>query len=443
MTDPQPASLQGLDPGELLARGLHTARRSGGLQDWTPPTVEELSQLLPQYRIEGFLGRGGMGAVYKGWQEHLGRAVAIKLLPAELSTDDQFVARFQREARLLAALQHPNIVSVYDFGQMPDGQLYFVMEYVEGTDLRRVLQGDGLEPDRALGIIVQVCEALQAAHRQGVIHRDIKPANILLTSGDRVKLADFGLARREGELQEGLTCPNEVLGTPDYMAPEQRAGRPDSRTDIFALGVTLYEMLTGQVPRGAFVPPSKKVRVDVRVDEVVVKALQEEPERRYQQAGEMKSAVEQIRASEAGGKIPKRFVAIAVLLGAVAVAGGGLFLGRSFLTPSRQALESPPMEAAGDKVPAAREALLSTKWTLSSPYSRRIVVFAEDGNVRHEDGTATGQRWKAVGPKTFTLSSDSASTVLTFDEKFTRFQGRTLKLNGKLIGTPVTTSRNP
>ncbi|CAN5772937.1 hypothetical protein BH09VER1_BH09VER1_46210 [soil metagenome] len=303
MTDSNlPPELHGLDPGELLARGLNTPRPSGGLHDWTPPTPEELARLLPQYHIERMLGHGGMGAVYQGTQEKLSRPVALKLLPAELTADAEFVTRFEREARTLAQLQHPGIVAIYDFGQTSDGHLYFVMEYVEGTDLRRILQGPGLHPSQALEIIVQVCEALQAAHRRGVVHRDIKPANILITLDGRVKLADFGLARQDHDDIEAsdLTCTNDVLGTPDYMAPEQHAGRterPDHRADIFALGLTLYEMLTGQLPRGAFVPPSRKVQVDVRIDEVVLKALQEEPARRYQQASEMKTDVDHIRSS--------------------------------------------------------------------------------------------------------------------------------------------------
>lgn len=301
MPDPNTNSpeLHGLDPGELLVRGMHTVRFSGTVHDWTPPSPEELAHLLPQYGIESLLGRGGMGAVYKGFQEKLGRAVAIKILPSELTADEQFVNRFEREARTLAKLQYPGIVSIYDFGQTSDGHLYFVMEYVEGTDLRRVLEGPGLEPGQALKIITQICEALHAAHRQGVIHRDIKPANILITTDGRVKLADFGLARPDHEERESLTMSNAVLGTPDYMAPEQREGRSDSRVDIYALGVMLYEMLTGQLPRGAWAPPSRKVQVDVRIDEVVLKALQHEPDLRYQQASEMKTDVDSIRSGPA------------------------------------------------------------------------------------------------------------------------------------------------
>ncbi len=319
-TNPAAPELHGLDPGELLARGLNTVHPSGPVHHWTPPTPEELARLLPQYHIESLLGRGGMGAVYKGFQEKLARPVAIKLLPAELTADEQFVTRFEREAKTLASLQHPGIVSIYDFGQTTDGHLYFVMEYVEGTDLQRILQGPGLEPGQALELITQICEALHAAHCQGVIHRDIKPANILITKDGRVKLADFGLARPDREDHGNITLSNVALGTPDYMAPEQRQGQTDLRADIYALGVMLYEMLTGQLPRGAWAPPSRKVQVDVRIDEVVLKALQLEPDLRYQQASEMKTDVDSIRSGVAAVPKPgvRRWLVPAALVAGIA-----------------------------------------------------------------------------------------------------------------------------
>ena len=291
-------NIEGLNAAELLARALNTVSPSGDCPAWLPPEPEHLARLLPQYQIEGVLGCGGMGAVYKGMQAELDRPVAVKLLPAEVAADTGFVERFRREARTLAKLHHPGIVAVHDFGQTSEGHLYFVMEYVDGTDLRRILRGPGLAPEQALALIVQICEALQAAHRQGVIHRDIKPENVLITQDGEVKLADFGLARPlEEKASQVLTATQAVMGTPDYMSPEQRQGQSDHRTDIFALGVMLYEMLTGQVPRGAFMPPSQKVQVDVRVDEVVLKALQEAPERRYQKVSEMQTDVDRIRST--------------------------------------------------------------------------------------------------------------------------------------------------
>lgn len=286
--------LHGLDPKDLIAGGLEAQTVKPA---WQPPAPEELSRLLPQYEIDAFLGRGGMGAVYRGRQVTLDRRVAIKLLPAELTSDAEFVARFEREARTLAKLHHPGIVLVHDFGQTSEGHLYFVMEFVDGTDLHRVIHGPGLDCGQALEIITQICDALQYAHSQGVVHRDIKPANVILSLDGRAKLADFGLARPMGDGSGAFTRTNVVMGTPDYMAPEALAGESDHRADLYSLGVMLYEMLTGKPPRGAWAAPSQRVQVDVRLDEVVIRALQEDRELRYQQASEIKTDVEAIRST--------------------------------------------------------------------------------------------------------------------------------------------------
>ncbi len=297
---------EGMDPVELLARALDEPKLSGSPHSWTPPDPEHLAEMLPQYEIECILGRGGMGVVYKGRQKDLDRVVAIKLLPAEMAVDEQFVERFRREAKTLAKLHHPGIVSVYEFGQTTEGHLFFVMEYVAGTDLRRLMKKQELDSGQALAVVSQVCEALRAAHEQGVIHRDIKPENVLVTEQGQIKLADFGLSRPVDEdHSRRFTMTNMVMGTADYMAPEQRSGQADHRADIFALGVMLYEMLTGQVPRGAFDPPSRKLQVDVRIDKVVVKALQEEPERRYQNVTEMKTDVETIYFTNQAASAPE------------------------------------------------------------------------------------------------------------------------------------------
>ena len=198
----------------------------------------------------------------------------------------------------MAKLNHPNIVSVFDFGTTTEGHLYFVMEFVEGTTLHHLIKTTGLKPTHALELIVNVCEALQYAHGEGVVHRDIKPANVLVDTKGRVKVADFGLARMDSPTSEqwGQTMTGMVLGTPDYMAPEQKTGsRVDHRADIYSLGVMLYEMLCGQIPQGIFDPPSQRVQVDDRIDQVVIRAMQQEPDRRYANTGEMKSDVENIR----------------------------------------------------------------------------------------------------------------------------------------------------
>jgi len=271
---------------------------SGG---FVPPTPQELALLFPQFEILELLGRGGMGAVYKARQPSLDRLVAIKILPAEIVGDPSFADRFQREARAMAKLSHPHIIAVHEIG-VSGGLTYVVMEYIEGVNLREAIRGKRLEPHEALAIIPQICEALQYAHDEGVVHRDIKPENILLDKRGRVKIADFGLAKiiAADPHDHTLTGTHQVIGTMRYMAPEQLQGsrHVDHRADIYSLGVVFYELLTGEIPMGRFPPPSKRAAVDVRLDDVVLRALEREPEERYQHASEVKTDVEAISHSE-------------------------------------------------------------------------------------------------------------------------------------------------
>jgi serine/threonine protein kinase len=299
---PLPAgALAGLCPACLLAQGAET---DGGeprtTKRFEPPSVEAVAKLFPQLEVLGLLGAGGMGAVYKARQPALDRLVALKILPAAGAGGGNFAERFNREARALARLSHPNIVAVHEFGQVA-GLSFFVMEFVDGANLRQFEQAGRLSPREALQIIPQICDALQYAHDEGVVHRDIKPENVLVDRKGRVKIADFGLAKilgREGESLR-LTVEGQVMGTPHYMAPEQ-VERPlavDHRADIYSLGVVFYEMLTGDLPIGKFPPPSRNVQVDVRLDDVVLRALEKEPERRYQQASQVRTDVEAIASS--------------------------------------------------------------------------------------------------------------------------------------------------
>jgi serine/threonine protein kinase len=273
---------------------------SSGFQ---PPSVEQLAAMFPQLEILELLGKGGMGAVYKARQTGLDRLVAVKILPPEVGRDPAFAERFTREARALARLSHPNIVAIHDFGQT-DGLFYFVMEFVDGANLRQAIQSSQLTPHEALAIVPQICDALQYAHDEGIVHRDIKPENILLDKKGRVKIADFGLSKllASGEresLDVSLTGTHQVMGTLRYMAPEQMQGTKtvDHRADIYSLGVVFYELLTGELPMGRFDPPSQKVEIDVRLDEVVLRALAQEPAKRYQRASEVKTDVESIHAT--------------------------------------------------------------------------------------------------------------------------------------------------
>jgi tRNA A-37 threonylcarbamoyl transferase component Bud32 len=247
------------------------------------------------------LGQGGMGAVYKARQKQLDRWVALKILPPEVGQSQAFSERFTREAQSLARLSHPHIVTVFDFGRTADGLYYFLMEYIDGTDLRHVIQTGELTPDQALAVVPQVCEALHYAHKKGIVHRDVKPENILLDKEGHVKIADFGLARLldRPPTADTLTQVGQRMGTPHYMAPEQieHPHNVDHRADIYSLGVVFYEMLTGELPIGRFTLPSKKVPVDVRLDEIVLHTLEKEPELRYQQASEVKTDVESVRST--------------------------------------------------------------------------------------------------------------------------------------------------
>ena len=264
------------------------------------PYLESLAAQLPQLEILEHLGQGGMGVVYKARQRHLNRVVAVKILPPSLGEASAFTERFTREAQALAQLNHPNIVQVYDFGQT-DEFFYFVMEYVEGSNLRALIRDGKLKPEETLKIVPQICEALQFAHDQGIVHRDIKPENILIDKKGRVKIADFGLAKLLGRAPDelSLTGSGQLMGTLGYMAPEQlrQSNAVDHRADIYSLGVVFYEMLTGQLPIGRFDPPSKMAQVDVRLDEVVLRALASEPDRRYQRANDVKTDVEAIAAA--------------------------------------------------------------------------------------------------------------------------------------------------
>jgi len=263
-----------------------------------PPPIEQLAPLFPQLELLELIGKGGMGAVYKARQTGLDRLVAVKILPPEVGRDPAFAERFTREARAMARLSHPHIVAIYDFGQT-HGQFYFVMEFIDGANLRQVIQSKQLTAAEALAVVPQICDALQYAHDEGIVHRDIKPENILVDKRGRVKIADFGLSKllHEQHADVSLTGTHQVMGTLRYMAPEQMEGTKsvDHRADIYSLGVVFYELLTGQIPMGRFDPPSKKVQIDVRLDEVVLRALEQEPEKRYQQASEVKTELEGLR----------------------------------------------------------------------------------------------------------------------------------------------------
>jgi serine/threonine protein kinase len=299
------AATAGLCPRCLLAEAMAPTQPDPEPAAAQPALVpEELAPHFPQLEILECLGRGGMGVVYKARQRTLNRFVALKLLAPERVRDPQFAERFAREAQALAALNHPNIVTIHDFGQA-GGFYYLIMEFVDGVNLRQLLRTRKFTPEEALAVVPPLCDALQYAHDRGIVHRDIKPENLLLGKDGRVKVADFGIAKMLGSVSAGgaasepaapENATQAAVGTPGYSAPEQKTDprRVDSRADIYSLGVVLYEMLTGELPGKRIEPPSRKVQLDVRLDEVVLRALEQKPERRYQQASEVRTMVETI-----------------------------------------------------------------------------------------------------------------------------------------------------
>jgi len=299
-----PPPLAGLNPADLLAQGA-ADDTIGSPYAFQPPTLEEMAVIFPQFEILELIGKGGMGAVYKVRQRELDRIVALKILPPAIGESPAFSNRFTREAKALAKLNHPGIVTLHEFGQA-DGLYFILMEFVDGVNLAQLMRTGRISPREALAIVPQICDALQFAHDQGIVHRDIKPENILLDRHGRVKVADFGIAKvvasicedpvRSGKIPvpTDQTLAGNLMGTPQYMAPEQidHPADVDHRADIYALGVVFYQMLTGELPGKNLQAPSRKVQIDVRLDEIVLKAMEKKPEQRYQQASVMKTRVE-------------------------------------------------------------------------------------------------------------------------------------------------------
>ncbi len=293
--------------------------------------------MLPAYEILEMIGRGGMGAVFKARQPTLDRIVAIKILPVlrdEMGVG--FVDRFKNEARLMARMNHPGIVHVYDFGELAGGLCFFVMEFVEGTDVAQMVKSSGRLPaDLAASITADVCAALHYAHEAGVVHRDIKPANILVSQEGNVKVADFGLAKSCDPDALGVTGSGLTLGTPDFAAPESLVSGMlvDHRADLYAVGVMLYNMLTGEIPRGVFRPVSRQVQARASFDEIIRKAMSADREHRYQTAAALKKDVEQARQPRMAASLRWLGMAAAVLL----LVGGGMAM-RPVLLPHEAVL---------------------------------------------------------------------------------------------------------
>jgi serine/threonine protein kinase len=396
---PPPTGLDGLDPQSLLQTALDTQAFDAsaatipvagprptlaGNHAVDLPLPGELSALLPPgaYQVESFLGQGGMGAVYKGTQVRLKRSVAIKIMRRDLGKDYDFEVRFEREAQAMAKLNHPGIVSVIDYGEAGPDYLYIVMELVDGADLMDVIRSGGMTQEMALSLLPQICDALQFAHDHGIVHRDIKPSNIMLTRDGRIKMADFGLAKHFDAENSFRTQTGTGMGTPDYAAPEQfdPTTQIDHRADIYALGVMIYQMITGQLPRGVWKPPSQRAAVDPHWDDIVFRAMQNDPADRYQQASQVKTDVSSIpliagraaapSAAASGpaetsspkpgalgqSALPKTKSRAPLLIGAVAVLAITLFFALKQPDPGRT--DGPPSAAKASAVPNSSSAAI-------------------------------------------------------------------------------------
>jgi eukaryotic-like serine/threonine-protein kinase len=273
---------------------------------------ELIGTMLGNYRILALLGQGGMARVYRARQENLDREVAVKVLPPWFAADHNFVRRFSQEAKLVANLSHPNIVTVHDASEYR-GHLYIVMQLVDGGTLKQRLdqlqaQGRTMDIAEAAPIFIHLAGALDYAHEKGVIHRDVKPVNVLMDRLGRPILSDFGIAKALADNREQLTRPGAGVGTPEYMSPEQCQGGPvDGRADIYALGIMLYEALTGRTPflgdnypalahSHIYEPPPRpssiNPAIDPAVEQIILTALMKHPQQRYQRAREMAAALE-------------------------------------------------------------------------------------------------------------------------------------------------------
>jgi len=249
------------------------------------PDLAELAPHFPGYEFEGLIATGGMGAVYRAIQKSLERRVAIKILPREFSQDSAFCACFEAEAKAMARLNHPNLIGVFDFGEVA-GMPYIIMEFVPGESLFHASHGQAMEPAKAIKLISGICHGLAHAHTHGIIHRDIKPSNILLDLNAQPKIGDFGLAR---PVEKKIGDGEEIFGTPHYTAPEvcDSPGSVDYRADIFSVGVLLHELLTGRLPAEDSRPASVIVHCDPRIDTIIRCATDPLPKRRYANALEL------------------------------------------------------------------------------------------------------------------------------------------------------------
>ena len=270
--------------------------------DFVAPEPEEIAQFLPAYEVQAFIAKGGMGAVYMARQKSLDRQVAIKILPSHFGDDAYLRSQFESEAKNMAKLNHPNVISVHDFGEFED-QPYIIMEMVRGKSLYHSARGKRVDPRQAGRIIRDICHGLAHAHEQGILHRDLKPANVLLDPNRTPKIGDFGLARHITD-----HAADKAYGTPGYTAPEVSGDRKavDESTDIYSVGVMLYELLSGKLPEQPYIPVASLAKCDPAFDHIILKAIDPSPARRYRRAEAMAKAIDEVIKEEAPLPVAKK-----------------------------------------------------------------------------------------------------------------------------------------
>ncbi|MFD2158045.1 serine/threonine protein kinase [Rubritalea tangerina] len=297
---------------------------SWALTDKLEGTPNDADPDLPGFEILNILGRGGMGTVYKARHDGLGRTVALKVFTARGGGDHElFIERLKREGRLMAQLEHPNVLGIYDADMLSDGTPYLVLEYVKGDDLqKRIYESKRLKLKEAIRVAVKVCNGISAVHSLGVIHRDIKPANVLLGDDGSVKVTDFGVSKEtSAEDRTALTMTGTAIGTVDYMSPEQsNGGTVDERSDIYSIGVMLYEMIAGVTPRGAF-EPLAKYGAPKDLDRLVMRCLQRDPNKRPDSAASVAMQLKRVYKQLRGRKVQKASSGIYAALAGLACIG--------------------------------------------------------------------------------------------------------------------------
>lgn len=402
------------------------------LLDEAPAEKEAVALIIDGYEVQELIGGGGMGEVYRARRLSDEKIVAIKVVAGRLTRDPEVTARFENEVSAMSQLDHANVVRVLDQGESLDGRHYLVSEFIDGCDLRRLMKGQRLEPARAFEIFDKVCAGIAHANERGIVHRDIKPANILVGSDGTVKVADFGLAKTlvDSSHWYGFTQTRDTFGTPYYIAPEvtRQADKADTRSDVYALGVLLYELLAGAVPMGQFTPLSQRIDIDKRIDSVIGEALADDPERRTASVAELASAVKKIAlAHDTRRRRSRIMILIGAALGVLVIGGalgGWLVMKRNaritkpiFAKPARASKEKPWENSLGMKfVPLPKHKLLVSVWETRV---RDFRNFSEAENAVLPDwrlGAANPRRQAAAFSRSRKRLEEPSGKISTWDD---------------------------